>query len=496
MSSLFLLKAVNICKMYGDRVIFKIGGLELRRGEKAGLVGSNGAGKSTLLSALMGEIDLDDGIVDMRGLASMIRQEQDPDALRMPGISDGAERERMRFSASALSERPSGGELTRAAIAEALSRRPDIIFADEPTTNLDLDGIAELRRALASFKGALVLVSHDRDLLDAVCDRIWELEDGSLRVFPGNYSEWRVQKQRERDFASSEYEAFRHEKKRLIEAARRVSDSANRAGKPPARMSRSEARVNPGKGLKAQGALKAAAGVILKRAETLEKKERPADIPEIKMALGVSSGVASDSVVRASGLTVAFGGRVLFDDADFEARTAMRTILLGPNGSGKTTLLDMIARGDPPIKTAPGVKIGYFRQGHESLKPSLSILDNARSESVLPEHEIRTILARLEIKGGAVHKKCGGLSGGERAKVVLASLFASNLNTLIMDEPTNHIDLYTAEALEALLLAWRGTLILASHDARLAGRVGDRLLIIEDRKIRTFEGTLGEYAAR
>jgi macrolide transport system ATP-binding/permease protein len=490
------LKAANIFKTYGDRIIFKIGRLELHRGEKVGLVGSNGTGKSTLLSALMGEIDLDDGSVDIRGLASIIRQEQDPDTLRSSGTAEEAVRGILRFSASPLSERPSGGELTRVAIAEALSRRPDIIFADEPTTNLDMEGIAELRRTLASFKGALVLVSHDRDLLDDVCDRIWELEGGSLRVFPGNYSKWRAQKRREREFASSEYEAFRQEKKRLTEAARRASDRANKAGKPPSRMSPSEARVNPGKGLKAQGVLKATAGVISKRAETLEKKERPPDLPEIKMALGVSSRVASDSTVRASGLTVAFGGRVLFDGADFEAKTARCTILLGPNGSGKTTLLDMIARGEPPIKIAPGAKVGYFRQGHESLNPSRSILDNARSESDLPEHEVRTILARLEIKGDAVRKKCGDLSGGERAKVVLASLFASNLNTLILDEPTNHIDLYTIEALEALLLAWRGTLILASHDTRLAGMVGDRLLIIENRKIRTFEGTLEEYASR
>ncbi|MDR1481129.1 MAG: ATP-binding cassette domain-containing protein [Synergistaceae bacterium] len=493
MSSSFLLKAVNICKTYGDRVIFKIGRVELYRGERIGLVGSNGAGKSTLLSALMGEIDLDDGSIDTRGFASMIRQEQDPDSLRSSDVLEDAGRGRESFLATTLSARPSGGELTRAAIAEALARKPDIIFADEPTTNLDMEGIDRLRRLLVSFNGALVLVSHDRGLLDDVCNEIWELENGSLRVFPGNYSEWLVQRQRERDLASSEYDEFRRERRRLMDAARRVSDRAGRAGRPPSRMSRSEARVNPGKGLRAQGALKATAGVISKRAETLEKKERPLDLPEIKMALGVSSRIASDFAIRASGLTVAFDGRTILNDVSFEVRTAKRTILLGPNGSGKTTLFDMIAQGRPPIRIAPGARIGYFSQRHESLNLSRSILEDVRSGSDLPEDEIRTILARLGIKGGDVHKRCGNLSGGERAKVVFASLFASNLNTLILDEPTNHIDLYTTEALEALLLAWKGTLVLASHDMRLAGSVGDRLLIINGGKIRTFEGPLAEY---
>jgi macrolide transport system ATP-binding/permease protein len=492
MSSPFLLKAANIYKAYGDRTIFRIDRLELRSGDKIGLVGSNGAGKSTLLSALAGDIDLDGGELDIRGIVSMIRQEQDEDCLKKSGGSR-ADCGRRSFEAKELSDRPSGGELTRAAIAEAFSRRPDIILADEPTTNLDEGGVRELRRALVSFNGALVLISHDRDLLDAVCGKICELENGLLRTFPGNYSDWRRQKELERGFALFEYEAYRQEKKRLVDAARKVSARAARAGRPPSRMSGSEARVNPGKGLKAQGVLKAKAKVISGRADMLEEKERPPDLPEIKMALGMSSRVASDSVIRASELTVAFAGRTLLDRADFEIRTARRTVLIGPNGSGKTTLLDMIMRREPPIKVAPGARIGYFSQAHEYIDRSKTVLENAMRESDLPEHVVRAILARLEIKGGDVLKKCGVLSGGERAKAAFAALFASNLNTLILDEPTNHIDLYTTEALEDLLAAWKGTLVLVTHDRRLAEKIGERLLIIEDKKIRTFEGSLPEH---
>jgi macrolide transport system ATP-binding/permease protein len=258
-------------------------------------------------------------------------------------------------------------------------------------------------------------------------------------------------------------------------------------------MSPSEARIDPGKGQKGQAAVRANAKAISKRASMLEEKERPPGLPEIKMELGVSSRVASAVTVRASGLSVSFGGRVVLEDVDFEIPTARHTILLGPNGSGKTTLLDLIVRGSPPVKAAPGTKIGYFSQNHETLDPARTALDNARLCSSLPEHEVRTILARLGIKGDAVHKKCGLLSGGERAKAALAALFASDINTLIMDEPSNHIDLYTAEALEALLAAWKGTLLLATHDRRLAEAAGDRFLIIKGKKIKAFEGPALEY---
>jgi macrolide transport system ATP-binding/permease protein len=224
----------------------------------------------------------------------------------------------------------------------------------------------------------------------------------------------------------------------------------------------------------------------------LEKKDRPPDLPEIKMALG-GTRVDANAVIRVSGFSVSFGGRTILDDVQFEVSAGKRTVLLGPNGSGKTSLLALIERGAPQIKIAPGARIGYFNQNHESVDASRTILENARGSSDLPEHEVRTILARLGIKGDAVRKKCGVLSGGERAKVAFAALFASNLNTLVLDEPTNHIDLYTAEALEGLLSVWEGTILLVTHDRRLAEKVGDRLLVIENKKIKTFEGTLEEY---
>jgi macrolide transport system ATP-binding/permease protein len=491
--STFLIQATNLKKSYGDRLIFKIDSLRVSRGDRIGLVGPNGAGKSTLLSVLSGAARPDEGSLDLRCAAAVIRQEQDADEMRNAAPSAG-NFARPVIKTPALSEKPSGGELSRAAIRDAFARDPDVLLADEPTTNLDESGIRELRDALSSFRGAIILISHDRSLLDDVCEKIWELENGSLREFPGNYSEWRRQKTVERDFAASEYEAYRSEKKRLVSAARGLGEISARALKAPSRMSRSEARIDPAKGTNAQAAIHARARAISRRAEMLESRERPADLPEIKMALGDSSRVASDVTIRAENLSVAFGGRVLLDCASFEVSTARRTVLMGPNGCGKSTLLDMITRGEnDAIRIAPGARIGYFSQNSDFVAPSRTILENARQFSDRPEHEVRTILARLEIKGGDVHKRCSLLSGGERAKVAFAALFASGLNTLILDEPTNHIDLYTTEALEGLLAAWRGTLLLVTHDRRLARNTGERLLIFRDKTIKTFEGTLTEY---
>jgi macrolide transport system ATP-binding/permease protein len=484
----------DIRKSWGDKVILDINSLALYGGSKIGLVGQNGAGKSTLMAVMEGSIEPDRGKIERRGIISVIRQSQDPGLPRAE--FDPAQRGGRALLSGPLSQNPSGGELTRSAIDAAFQAKPDILLADEPTTNLDMDGIERLERELRAFRGAIVLVSHDRALLDAVCGEIWHLEGGHIRTFPGNYTAWLEQSVRERNFAEFEYDAYRREEKRLREAARKLNERSKRCLKPPSRMSPSEARINRGKGEIGQAAIRANAKAISKRASMLEKKERPADRPEIKMALGASSRVASGVTISASGLSVSFGNRVLLDDADFEVPTGKRTVLLGPNGSGKTTILDLIAKGGAPVKIAPGAKIGFFRQNHETLDPARTILENARLGSALPEHEVRTILARLGIKGDDARKKCVHISGGERAKAAFAALFASDLNTLILDEPTNHIDLYTAESLEDLLMAWKGTLLLVTHDSRLAETAGDRLLIIKERKIKTFEGPLREFLDR
>ncbi|MDR1472862.1 MAG: ATP-binding cassette domain-containing protein [Synergistaceae bacterium] len=500
---MYLLKAANIKLSYGGRTIIDVESLELLKGQKIGLVGSNGAGKSTLLSVLSGRVVPDEGTVDARAPIALISQD---DGAPSAAPAKGADRALSRtgrsgggaFECRPLSERPSGGEVERDKIALALSSDADVLMADEPTTNLDSEGIENLERELMNFSGGLILVSHDREMLDRVCGAIWEIECGRVRAFPGNYSAWRQQRERERKFALLEYERYGNEERRLRDAAREAIARSARATRPPSRMSLSEARINPDKGQIGQAKIASRAGALRKRAAMLESRERPECLPEIRMTLGSGEGVVSPSIIRISGLSVAFGDRVVFDEARCEVATGKRTALLGPNGSGKTTLIEAIAAGGECVKIAPRARVGYFDQRRESLDMEKSALDNARALSSLPEHEVRTILARLEIKGLDARKRCGILSGGERTKVMLARLMASDLNALILDEPTNHMDLYTMDELESLLRSWRGTLLFASHDRRLVENVAERLLIIEDKKIRTFEGTpmeLAEHAA-
>jgi macrolide transport system ATP-binding/permease protein len=492
MGTSYLLKGTDILKTYGDRSILDISSVELRRGDKIGLVGRNGTGKSTLIAALSGELELDGGRFDRRGVVAVIRQFNEPDSMR----ETAGGRTGRRFLASSLSEAPSGGELTRAAIDRALAARPDILLADEPTTNLDLDGINRFQAEMASLRGALVLVSHDRDLLDALCGEIWELENGKIRAHPGNYSAWAAQRDRERKYAQLEYDQYRSERRRLTESARKATERASKMLRPLHRMSASEKRLFKGGLLEGQGRVQAKAGSLSRRVEKLEAKERPSDLPEIKMELGMAVRVAADPVIRVEGLRVAFGGRTLLDGVSFDVTTGSRTMLLGPNGSGKSTIIAEIARGSECVKISPDARMGFFDQRHESVALNRTTLENARSMSSKPEHEVRTILARLEIKGDEAHKKCAVLSGGERAKVALAQLIASDINVLIMDEPTNHIDIFTVEALEAMLAAWGGTLLLVTHDRRLAHTIGDRLLIISEGQVLSFEGGVSEYESR
>ncbi|WP_368220782.1 ATP-binding cassette domain-containing protein, partial [Anaerotruncus rubiinfantis] len=235
---MLLLKAQKLIKTFGARTLFTIDRLEVHDHDRIGLVGANGAGKSTLLGILYGEEPYDEGLIERRCPIALIRQSGEP---------EGESGRRMQKELALMdSPRMSGGERTRAAIAAALSQEAPLLFADEPTTNLDLDGISVFREKLENYSGAMLLISHDRALLDSLCTSIWEIADGGLRVFPGNYTDWTVQKQRERDFAQFEYEQYRSEKTRLQAEAAVLREQARTMRKAPKRMGNSEARLHKG----------------------------------------------------------------------------------------------------------------------------------------------------------------------------------------------------------------------------------------------------------
>ena len=491
-----LLEANHIRKTLGDRTVLDIDRLSLYDGERVGLVGENGAGKSTLLAILAGELAPDSGVVSRRCPTALIRQTGGE-------TEDGDARLAAAFRAKSDREGLSGGEQTRLRIAAALSSNAPLLLADEPTTDLDAEGIRQLGRHLAAHRGALVLVSHDRALLNALCTRVLHLEDGKLTDFTGTYADYQAELRRRRERQQFEYDQYRSEKARLKAAAQKKAEWASSVRKAPKRMGNSEARLHTHEYTNAVIAQSHDRRVLQSRLERLEVKERPRDLPDIRMKLGVRHPVAARNILEARVKRLRAGGRTLLSNAFFELPTGSRTALLGENGCGKTTLLRAI-RGAAAegvefagtLRLNPGAKVGWFDQDHaRTLDLSRTALENAMADSDLPEADCRTVLARLNLRGDAVFKTASVLSGGERAKVALAKLLLGDSNLILLDEPTNHLDVFTLEALEELLRGYGGTALIVSHDRVFVGAVATRILRMEGESLLAHEGTLDSLEA-
>lgn len=475
---------------FGTKKIFDIPSFRIYEGDHIGLVGENGAGKTTFLRALSGEIEPDSGHILRARPVSYIRQTGDNETQMFD------ERIGAVFHTQASREGLSGGEKTRRRIAAALSSRAHVLLADEPTTDLDAQGIDLLRKQLLSYQGALLLVSHDRSLLDAVCTSIAELRDGQLILFPGNYAAYCEERQRRMDFARFEYDQYRAEQARLRRAIQGKTEQASRVKKTPGRMGNSEARLHKRSSTEVIEKIARERKALESRISHIEQKERVRDDPAIRMALGGATPVVSRTILELRGLTMRIGGRTLLQSASARVPTGGTTALLGPNGCGKTSLIRRILRGDPCIRLAPGAKIGYFGQDHaEALDLDKSALDNVMAESVFPVSDARTVLARLGMTEDDIFKSVSLLSGGEKAKVSLARLMLSDVNFLLLDEPTNHLDIYTMEALEEMLAAYAGTILLVSHDERFVSAIASRLLLFENGALHAFEGSIEAYRA-
>lgn len=488
-----LLEADHLRKSFGPRQLLDLDHLSVYDGEKIGLIGENGAGKTTLLRLLSGETEADEGTVRRPGSLAFIRQQ---------GKENGEADDQMQalFRVQARRDGLSGGEMTRGRIAAALSARPQLLFADEPTTDLDEEGLALLRKQLRAFPGALVLVSHDRSLLRLLCRRIWYLEDGKITDFPGGYDAFMEERRRQRDRQQFEYDQYRAEQKRLKESVQRMAEKASSVRKAPSRMGNSEARLHKREWTDSVLQLSHAKRTLQNRMEHLEAKEKPRNLPDIRMKLGVSSPVEAGVVLRVQCERLAAGKTELLSRTAFSLPTGSRTALLGANGCGKTTLLRVLTgQGGAPvcfdgkIQFNPAARIAWFDQHHEkTLDPEKTVLENVMDVSVHPESLARTVLIRLNFRRDDVFKPVSVLSGGERAKVALARLLLMDCNLLVLDEPTNHLDLFTLEELERLLADYGGTILFVSHDEEFLRKTATRIVRFDRRKLVSFEGTLGE----
>lgn len=479
--------AKNLKKFYADRLIFEISDLKIYSGEKIGVVGINGAGKTTLLDMLSGIISPDEGGVTLYRNLSYIRQF----GSRHKPINSRISKE--IGAVYQIHEGLSGGEKTKLKIARELSEDSGILFADEPTTNLDMNSIKIVEEKLMDYKGTLLVISHDGELLDKVCTSIIEVEGGKLNFYNGNYSEYKQQKEMERERQFLEYTQYVSEKKRLENSLIEKKSHAKSIRKAPKRMGNSEARLHKRSSGEIQEKLYKASKSIKTRIEKLEKKEKPKDIEDIKIDFKSVDVPVSKFVVKGTDISVRFGDKILFDDSSFEIENKVKTALVGNNGSGKTTLIKMILEGNNKINVARGTKIGYFSQELDILEPNKTILENIMRDSTQTECVARIILARLLFKKDDVFKKCSVLSGGEKVKASFAKLLVSNANFLILDEPTNYLDLTSIEALSSVLSEYKGALLFVSHDRRFIDSIAEKILYIEGNEINAFDGNLSEY---
>lgn len=496
---MLLLEAKNIKKYYADRLIVGVDELKIYAGDRIGMVGLNGSGKTTLMDVLSGRIEPDEGYVKQYCEVAYIRQFDDEEANIEYGQEimekNGAFRKLLKefeLDQKLQRERLSGGEYTRLKIARAFGRDNVLLFADEPTSNLDYDGIKTLKKKLERLK-SFVLISHDRNLLDSLCNRILEVRDGRMQMFAGNYTFYRQQREMERKRAYLEYQKYINEKTALEDAISNREHRAKKMKKAPKRMGNSEARLHKRTANEKQEKIHSTVKGLITRLEKIEVKEKPRETPAIKLDFSLTDPPKNKVIITCEGLNFSYGAVPVFRNAGFSIYNGIKTALLGKNGSGKTTLLNLIASGYDGIRIVPKARIAYFRQGFENLATNETVLKNVMRGSVQNETVARTILARLLIQGDDVYKRVEVLSGGEKIKVAFAKLFVSNANVLLLDEPTNYLDIQSIEALEDVLKDYEGTVLFVSHDMAFVNNVADELLVLEDYLIKAFDGKIEVY---
>ncbi|MDD4295392.1 MAG: ABC-F type ribosomal protection protein [Ruminiclostridium sp.] len=485
---MLILEAHHIKKYYNDRLIVSVDDLKVYPGDKIGIVGLNGSGKTTLLNILSGDLMPDEGTVRQMCNIAYIRQFSDEE------IKAG-EKTLSEFNLTQKigQENYSGGEKTRIKIANAFSKENIMVFADEPTSNLDNQGVELLEKKLTSME-SFFLISHDRSLLDRLCNKIIEVADGRIKEYHGNFTFYQKQRDLEHKNAINEYEKHIHDKEKLEFAIENRTHQSKSMRKAPKRMGNSEARLHKRAANEKQEKIHNTVNSLKTRIEKLDAKEKPKEIPQVKLDFTLTNPPENKIIISAKELSFSYGGRRIFEGAAFDIPNRSKIALWGENGTGKTTLLNLIySQSNDNIKIVPKANIGFFQQAFENLNYSKSVLDNVMENSVQSQTVARTILARLLFTGDDVFKNVGVLSGGERIKVSFAKLFVSDANVLMLDEPTNYLDMPSIEALENVLKEYEGTVLFVSHDRAFVNAVANRLLIFENHKISSFEGNLEEY---
>ena len=528
-----VLSCHNIYKSFGEQIILENCSFHIEEYDKAAIVGINGAGKSTLLKIIAGELSADNGncVISKDKQIGYLPQQQIMESdhtiydelllvkkylidleeqIRETEIlmksTTGSDLEALMLSYSRMTHefeihngysykseitgilkglgfteedftksvsKLSGGQKTRVALGKILLNKPEIIMLDEPTNHLDLESITWLETYLLNYKGAVLIVSHDRYFLDKITNKIIELDFSKATSFTGNYSAYSEKKALLRNAQWNAYMNQQNEIKHQEEVIRKLK-SFNREKS----IKRAESREK-----------------MLDKIEVLNKPlEHTANI-KMQITPRVVSG---NDVLIIQSIKKSFGNLTLFENLSFEIKRGEHVALIGNNGTGKTTILKLINKllpcDDGNIQIGTNVHIGYYDQEHNVLHKEKNLFEEISDDyPTLSNTEIRNTLAAFLFTGDDVYKRIMDLSGGERGRVSLAKLMLSEANFLILDEPTNHLDITSKEILENVLNSYEGTIFYVSHDRYFINKTASRILDLERNNVTNYIGNYDYY---
>lgn len=467
---------------YLDKEILNIEKLAIHQFDRIGIVGKNGAGKSTLMKLLASKVQPTSGMVNSHVHFGYFEQMEAPTSVEAEAQLLG------KLAIPANSEGLSGGEQTRLKLAQLFSFYEEALLIDEPTTHLDQKGISFLVDELRYYYGALVLISHDRAVLDNLVTTIWEIDSGTVNIYSGNYSNYAWQKQLEQDQQRQAHDLYLKERSRLEQAAEdkmKKAEKITQAGN----MSKREAHAKPNRMFmtKSKGTsqknVQRAAKAIEQRIEKLQKVDAVQVDRKIVFRQSKALELHNKFPIMADQFTLHVPGKVLLDVVSFQIPLGKKIALAGSNGCGKSTLLRHIATNGEGLTISPKAKIGYFHQMGYQFKSEETVLQFLKNRSDYDEGFLRSVLSSMQFVGTDIQKGVNSLSGGEAIRLQLCYLFLGSYNILLLDEPTNFLDIQALEALEQFITAYEGTVIFVTHDENFIENVADIQFTIKNNKI-------------